>query len=91
MTTVKVGGLEFNPNDTIGRGSSGTFVFKGSFHSSPNASEPKLTPVAIKRILKNILKENTDIQQEAKLMREASDHPNILHIIHTELNDVCFL
>jgi len=87
MTPTKVGKLKFNRLNVIGHGSSGTLIFRGSFRWS-GSSESKPTVVAIKRIVKNpLLNESTDIHQEVEVMKTVGNHPNILRIIHTELKD----
>jgi len=84
--TTKVGKLEFNQNDILGKGSSGTFVYRGFFLGS-NSSESKPTLLAIKRIVKTLLDQSTDLHKEVEIMKSSGNHPNILRIIHTEMND----
>ena len=86
--TTRIGKLNFDPNKIIGRGSFGTFVFKGFYSDSTLGALlfGSGQPVAIKRIQKIHLNEST-IQQEVELMQKTgNDHPNILKLFWTEMN-----
>lgn len=84
--TIRVGKLSFNSEgeDILGYGSSGTTVYSGFYLRSESSSFTK--PVAIKRILKTTLQDQSVVKKEAKLMKKASNHPNILRIVRVEMN-----
>ena len=82
----RVGKLEFKQEDVLGKGSISTFVYRGFFFG-PKSSKSKPTLVAIKRIVNDLLDKSTNIQQEVELMKTAGNHPNILRIIHTEMDN----
>ena len=76
--TANVGELSYNRIDIIGEGSYST-VFSGFYSSKP---------VAIKRMLRKYDKDDFAVQlREVELMKKAGDHPNILCVIRTEMND----
>jgi len=74
-----VGELSYDGSYSIGKSDSGNYVFRGLY---------SLRPVAIKRMQKKIGKDESAAQlREVELMKKADNHPNILRIIHTEMND----
>lgn len=76
--TATGGELSYNRKDTIGEGRFGT-VFRGLYSSRP---------VAIKRMVRKYLEDESAAQlREVELMKKANNHPNILCVIHTEMND----
>jgi len=86
-TTIRVGNLRYDPNKGLGRGSFGT-VFSGFHVHLLGASQfhtEHSTPVAVKRIEKSLVNESI-FRKEEELMKKASNHPNILKLIHTEMN-----
>jgi len=78
--STKVGKLSYDPAKILGRGRCGT-VFSGFHH----VSDQKSTPVAVKRVEKSLVNESA-IRKEEDLLKRASNHPNILKYIHTEMN-----
>lgn len=75
-----VGDLSYDLNKILGQGSFGTLVFSG-FHILGGK------PVAVKRVQRSFLKNEDLLHQEVELMQKASNHPNILCFISTEIND----
>lgn len=76
MESRRVGELSYD--QLIGSGSFGA-VFCGSFNGSR---------VAIKRVRRNNdVDDKYVIEQEVELLKKAQNHPNILRLIHTEMND----
>eukprot|EP00095_Tigriopus_kingsejongensis_P001876 maker-scaffold70_size417918-snap-gene-2.12 protein:Tk01876 transcript:maker-scaffold70_size417918-snap-gene-2.12-mRNA-1 annotation:"hypothetical protein DAPPUDRAFT_305906" len=64
--TVRVGQIYFNPNDTLGKGCEGTFVYRGKFDSRD---------VAVKRVLAACF---SIADREVDLLRESDEHPNVI-------------
>ncbi|XP_004706115.1 serine/threonine-protein kinase/endoribonuclease IRE2 [Echinops telfairi] len=67
-----VGKISFNPKDVLGRGASGTFVFRGQFEGRA---------VAVKRLLRECF---GLVQREVQLLQESDRHPNVLRYFCTE-------
>ncbi|XP_023564744.1 serine/threonine-protein kinase/endoribonuclease IRE2 [Octodon degus] len=67
-----VGKISFNPKDVLGRGASGTFVFRGQFEGRA---------VAVKRLLPECF---GLVQREVQLLQESDRHPNVLRYFCTE-------
>jgi serine/threonine-protein kinase/endoribonuclease IRE1 len=65
-TVVRVGKIEFIPNQVLGKGCEGTFVFNGRFEGRP---------VAVKRLLPGCF---TFADREVELLRESDEHPNVI-------------
>lgn len=65
-TVVRVGKIELIPNQVLGRGCEGTFVFNGRFEGRP---------VAVKRLLPECF---TLADREVDLLRESDEHPNVI-------------
>lgn len=63
---VKVGKIEFNAEEILGKGCEGTFVFKGKFDNRS---------VAVKRVLPECF---TFANREVELLRESDYHPNVV-------------
>lgn len=82
-TTITVGKLNYDPIKILGRGSFGT-VFSG-FYVDSLFRPAKFTPVAVKRVEKSLINESI-VRWEEELLKKASNHPNILNYIHTEIN-----
>lgn len=80
MTTV--GNLSYDPKHILGRGNFGT-VFGGFLVHVDGTN--KSIPVAVKRIERGRADESI-IQREMEILKKASNHPNILKYIHTEMN-----
>lgn len=85
---TKVGKLSIDKGEKLGQGRFGT-VFEGTYsYSGSIFRTSKITPVAVKRVLRTQLDEDEFfIQREVELMRESGDHPNILRYVCTEMND----
>lgn len=85
-TTTTVGKLRYFPTKILGRGSFGT-VFSGFYvYSDGSIFRPaKSTLVAVKRVERGLIDESV-IRREEELMKKATDHPNILKLVHTEMN-----
>ena len=83
---ITVGKLKYDPNNTLGRGSFGT-VFRGVYVYLEGSffRSAKSTPVAVKRVEKDIVNESI-FRREEQIMEKVSNHPNILNYIHTEMN-----
>ena len=76
----EVGNFSYDPNKILGKGSSGTFVFRGFYRD--------VKPIAVKRVQRSSLSADLDILQwEVELMRKTSGHSNILRCIGTAMND----
>ncbi|XP_006892748.1 PREDICTED: serine/threonine-protein kinase/endoribonuclease IRE2 [Elephantulus edwardii] len=71
-TLTVVGKISFNPKDVLGRGASGTFVFRGQFEGRA---------VAVKRLLRECF---GLVQREVQLLQESDRHPNVLRYFCTE-------
>ncbi|XP_030373454.1 serine/threonine-protein kinase/endoribonuclease IRE1 isoform X1 [Scaptodrosophila lebanonensis] len=69
---VRVGKICFNPNEVLGKGCEGTFVFKGTF-------EERF--VAVKRLLPECF---TFADREVSLLRESDAHENVVRYFCTE-------
>ncbi|XP_042545749.1 serine/threonine-protein kinase/endoribonuclease IRE2 [Dipodomys spectabilis] len=67
-----VGKISFNPQDVLGRGAGGTFVFRGQFEGRA---------VAVKRLLRECF---SLVQREVQLLQESDRHPNVLRYFCTE-------
>ncbi|KAM6155219.1 serine/threonine-protein kinase/endoribonuclease IRE2 [Rhynchocyon petersi] len=67
-----VGKITFNPQDVLGRGAGGTFVFRGQFEGRP---------VAVKRLLRECF---GLVRREVQLLQESDQHPNVLRYFCTE-------
>ncbi|XP_062036036.1 serine/threonine-protein kinase/endoribonuclease IRE2 [Lepus europaeus] len=67
-----VGKISFDPKDVLGRGASGTFVFRGQFEGRA---------VAVKRLLRECF---SLVQREVQLLQESDRHPNVLRYFCTE-------
>ncbi|XP_059472243.1 serine/threonine-protein kinase/endoribonuclease IRE1 [Neocloeon triangulifer] len=69
---VRIGKIELIPNQVLGRGCEGTFVFHGRFEGRP---------VAVKRLLPECF---TVADREVDLLRESDEHPNVIRYFCTE-------
>ncbi|XP_018329756.1 serine/threonine-protein kinase/endoribonuclease IRE1 isoform X2 [Agrilus planipennis] len=69
---VQVGKITFHPEELLGKGCEGTFVYKGEFDKRP---------VAVKRILPECF---TFADREVTLLRESDAHPNVVRYFCTE-------
>lgn len=69
---TKVGKIQFNPNNTLGKGCEGTFVFRGLFENRD---------VAVKRLLPECF---TFADREVALLRESDTHENVVRYFCTE-------
>lgn len=69
---VRVGKIQFNTDEVLGKGCEGTFVFKGEFDNRP---------VAVKRVLPECF---TFADREVDLLRESDQHPNVVRYYCTE-------
>ncbi|XP_048188050.1 serine/threonine-protein kinase/endoribonuclease IRE2 [Perognathus longimembris pacificus] len=67
-----VGKISFSPQDVLGRGAGGTFVFRGKFEGRA---------VAVKRLLRECF---SLVQREVQLLQESDSHPNVLRYFCTE-------
>lgn len=87
-TIKKFGKLRYDPNNILGRGHFST-VFSG-FHVDSDGSiffpAETSTPVAVKRVEITGLVNESAVRLEEELMKKAGDHPNILKLIHIEMN-----
>ncbi|XP_070617011.1 serine/threonine-protein kinase/endoribonuclease IRE2 isoform X2 [Erythrolamprus reginae] len=72
LETVTVGKLSFKPQEVLGRGAGGTFVFRGHFDSRD---------VAVKRLLPESVRL---VDREVRLLRESDAHPNVVRYFCTE-------
>lgn len=76
---TKVGKVQFNPNDVLGKGCEGTFVFRGKFENRD---------VAVKRLLPECF---TFADREVALLRESDTHENVVRYFCTEnVSGSCF-
>lgn len=64
--TVKIGKITFHPDQLLGKGCEGTFVYRGEFDSRR---------VAVKRLLPECF---TFADREVTLLRESDAHPNVI-------------
>uniref|UniRef100_A0A7N6FHD7 Serine/threonine-protein kinase/endoribonuclease IRE1 n=1 Tax=Anabas testudineus TaxID=64144 RepID=A0A7N6FHD7_ANATE len=69
---VYVGKISFSSSEVLGRGSAGTFVFRGEFDGRN---------VAVKRILPECVEV---AEREVQLLRESDTHPNVIRYFCTE-------
>ncbi|XP_026559793.1 serine/threonine-protein kinase/endoribonuclease IRE2 isoform X2 [Pseudonaja textilis] len=69
---VTVGKLSFRPQEVLGRGAGGTFVFRGHFDGRD---------VAVKRLLPESVRL---VDREVQLLRESDAHPNVVRYFCTE-------
>lgn len=69
---LQVGKIFFNPNEVLGKGCEGTFVFKGTFEKRN---------IAVKRILPECF---TLADREVSLLRESDTHENVVRYFCTE-------
>jgi len=69
-SVVRVGKIELIPNQVLGRGCEGTFVFHGRFEGRP---------VAVKRLLPECF---TVADREVDLLRESDEHPNVIRYLY---------
>ncbi|XP_036595234.1 serine/threonine-protein kinase/endoribonuclease IRE2 [Trichosurus vulpecula] len=67
-----VGKISFNPKDVLGRGTGGTFVFRGQFEGRA---------VAVKRLLRECF---SLVHREVQLLQESDSHPSVLRYFCTE-------
>ncbi|KAM9819589.1 serine/threonine-protein kinase/endoribonuclease IRE1 isoform 2-T2 [Syngnathus typhle] len=73
---VHLGKISFTTSEVLGRGSSGTFVFRGNFDGRP---------VAVKRILPECF----DVaEREVQLLRQSDTHPNVIRYFCTERDNL---
>ncbi|CAL4069846.1 unnamed protein product, partial [Meganyctiphanes norvegica] len=64
--TIRVGKILFDPQDLLGKGCDGTFVFGGTFDTRS---------VAVKRVLPGCF---SIADREVDLLRESDQHPNVI-------------
>ncbi|XP_022905104.2 serine/threonine-protein kinase/endoribonuclease IRE1 [Onthophagus taurus] len=69
---VRVGKILFNPEELLGKGCEGTFVYKGEFDKRK---------VAVKRLLPECF---NFADREVALLRESDAHPNVIRYYCTE-------
>ncbi|XP_019557207.3 serine/threonine-protein kinase/endoribonuclease IRE1 [Aedes albopictus] len=69
---IRVGKINFNTQDVLGKGCEGTFVFRGTFEKRE---------VAVKRILPGCF---TLADREVALLRESDTHENVVRYFCTE-------
>ncbi|XP_068087142.1 serine/threonine-protein kinase/endoribonuclease IRE1 [Anabrus simplex] len=69
---IRVGKITFRPDEILGKGCEGTFVYKGVFDNRA---------VAVKRILPECF---TFADREVDLLRESDEHPNVVRYFCTE-------
>ncbi|XP_042207257.1 serine/threonine-protein kinase/endoribonuclease IRE1-like isoform X2 [Homarus americanus] len=70
--TVSVGKIIFDPQQLLGKGCDGTFVFKGTFDGRA---------VAVKRVLPDCF---SIADREVELLRESDQHPHVIRYFCTE-------
>uniref|UniRef100_A0A8D0GYV6 non-specific serine/threonine protein kinase n=1 Tax=Sphenodon punctatus TaxID=8508 RepID=A0A8D0GYV6_SPHPU len=70
--TISVGKVSFSPQDVLGHGAGGTFVFRGQFDGRN---------VAVKRLLPECFHL---VDREVQLLRESDEHPNVVRYFCTE-------
>ncbi|KAL6736257.1 hypothetical protein Aduo_006629 [Ancylostoma duodenale] len=63
---MKVGKLQYNPSEVLGRGCEGTVVYRGKFDGRD---------VAVKRVVSEFVRL---VDREADLLRESDTHPNVI-------------
>ncbi|WKX97486.1 hypothetical protein Q1695_013280 [Nippostrongylus brasiliensis] len=63
---MKIGKLQYNPHEVLGRGCEGTVVFRGKFDGRD---------VAVKRVVSEFVRL---VDREADLLRESDTHPNVI-------------
>ncbi|XP_019718016.1 serine/threonine-protein kinase/endoribonuclease IRE1 isoform X2 [Hippocampus comes] len=73
---VHLGKISFTTSEALGRGSSGTFVFRGNFDGRR---------AAVKRILPECLEV---AEREVQLLRESDTHPNVIRYFCTERDNL---
>ncbi|XP_051940665.1 serine/threonine-protein kinase/endoribonuclease IRE1 isoform X2 [Hippocampus zosterae] len=73
---VHLGKISFATSEVLGRGSSGTFVFRGNFDGRR---------AAVKRILPECLEV---AEREVQLLRESDTHPNVIRYFCTERDNL---
>lgn len=89
MSTIKtMDRLSYDSTVIIGKGTVGN-VFKGSYRKNLLGAVFGFAnlSVAVKRIQKSHLADETAINREVEPMLQAGDHPNILRYICTEMDD----
>lgn len=69
---IKIGQIQLDPSDILGRGSEGTVVYKGKFDGRP---------VAVKRIVPQCF---TFADREVALLRESDEHAHVIRYFCTE-------
>lgn len=69
---VRVGKIQFNPNDLLGKGCEGTFVYRGTFDGRQ---------VAVKRLLPECF---SLADREVALLRESDAHAHVIRYYCTE-------
>ncbi|XP_074052350.1 serine/threonine-protein kinase/endoribonuclease IRE2 isoform X2 [Macrotis lagotis] len=69
---IVVGKISFNPKAVLGRGTGGTFVFRGQFEGRA---------VAVKRLLRECF---SLVHREVQLLQESDSHPGVLRYFCTE-------
>ncbi|XP_037118376.1 serine/threonine-protein kinase/endoribonuclease IRE1 [Syngnathus acus] len=73
---VHLGKISFTTSEALGRGSSGTFVFRGNFDGRRAA-------------VKRILPECFDVaEREVQLLRQSDTHPNVIRYFCTERDNL---
>ncbi|MPC52741.1 Serine/threonine-protein kinase/endoribonuclease IRE2 [Portunus trituberculatus] len=70
--TISVGKIIFNPQELLGKGCDGTFVFRGTFDGRA---------VAVKRVLPDCF---SIANREVDLLRESDQHPSVIRYFCTE-------
>ncbi|CAJ0606189.1 unnamed protein product [Cylicocyclus nassatus] len=63
---MKIGKLQYNPTEILGRGCEGTVVYRGKFDGRD---------VAVKRVVSEFVRL---VDREADLLRESDTHPNVI-------------
>ncbi|XP_076066582.1 serine/threonine-protein kinase/endoribonuclease Ire1 isoform X2 [Oratosquilla oratoria] len=70
--SIRVGKIVFDPQELLGKGCDGTFVFRGNFDGRS---------VAVKRVLPGCF---SIADREVDLLRESDQHPNVIRYFCTE-------
>jgi len=84
--TTPVDKLSYDQGQIIGQGRYGTTVFKG-FYDEDGDDDKKQQPVAVKRIQKIYVNDNTSTaKHEVEMMQKAANHPNVLRYIFFEMD-----